>query len=435
MKHNYTAWRFLDPAPTEGTGGPVLDAIQKNHKATTDQIDALKSAQEKALSDAQKLINEKLADADTRVGEAKAATQSLQDKITEMEQKMTTYVTFGKNNSQPRLFKDVLNEAIEKHTDDIVKMSKGDKTVKHISIPIDIKAVGDITVGNVTGGTVYGSVYRPGIIELPKRKVHLRNVLPGGNIGPGTDFYFMRQNGTGEGSIAFTAETGTKPQFDDDLVEASVKIETLAGWQRITRKAMNNVPGFMQFLNSRMVEKLLKAEDAGILYGDGVSPNIKGILTSGNFTASTSTATILAEKIIDDIAALEDTYEREANIIMLRPQHYYGFFKNKAAGSGEYDLPQNVVITNGQLYISGILAVPTTALNINTAPTPDDADYVVGDVNGAAFLVQESMRIEIFEQDGTNVRENKITVRIEETCALPVYGSNYFIKGTQAVTI
>jgi hypothetical protein len=45
------------------------------------------------------------------------------------------------------------------------------------------------------------------------------------------------------------------------------------------------------------------------------------------------------------------------------------------------------------------------------------------------------MRIEIFEQDGTNVRENKITVRIEETVALPVYGSNYFIGGAHAVAI
>lgn len=219
------------------------------------------------------------------------------------------------------------------------------------------------------------------------------------------------------------------------MVEASVKIETLAGWARITRKAMNNVPGFMTFLNTFMVEKLLKAEDAGILYGDGVSPNIKGILTSGNYTASTSAATILVEKIIDDLSALEDTYERDANTIWMRPQHYYGFFKNKASGSGEYDLPQNVAIINGQLYISGILVLPLTALNIDTVPTPDVADYVVGDVNGAAFLTQESMRIEIFEQDGTNVRENKVTVRIEETVALPVYGSTYFIKGTQAVTI
>jgi HK97 family phage major capsid protein len=432
MKHNYTAWRHLDPAPTD-TKGAIIELIEKNHKDTTQQIASVKTAAEEEIGKAKKEIK---SDFETRITEAKGTSQKALDKVEEIEKNLVTVKNLWKDQpQQQKSFRQVLKEAVEPFTDDIKKMSANDKTVKHISIPIDIKAVGDITVGNVTGGAVWGGLYRPGIVELPKRKVHMRNVLPGGNIGPGTDYYFMKQNGTGEGSIAFTAETGTKSQFDDDLIETSVKIETLAGWQRITRKAMNNVPGFMQFLNSRMVEKLLKAEDAGILYGDGVSPNIKGILTSGNFTASTSTATILVEKIIDDIAALEDTYERDANIIILRPQHYYGFFKNKSVGSGEYDLPQNVLIVNGQLYISGILAVPTTALNINTAPTPDTADYVVGDVNGAAFLVQEAMRIEIFEQDGTNVRENKITVRIEETVALPVYGSNYFIGGAHAVAI
>ncbi len=56
--------------------------------------------------------------------------------------------------------------------------------------------------------------------------------------------------------------------------------------------------------------------------------------------------------------------------------------------------------------------------------------YIVGDwQNGAQLLIQEGMRIEFFEQDSTNVRENKITVRIEETIAFPVYGNTFFIVG------
>lgn len=336
--------------------------------------------------------------------------------------------------TEKKAFGDVLREAIEEKSDDFAKMAAGEKQVKNVSIAL--KAVGDILTSNVTGGTVWGAQYRPGIIEDPKRKVHMRQVIPGGSVGAGTDYYFMKQNGNGEGAISFTAEGATKPQTDEDLVESSVKIETLAGWARVSRKAMANIPGFVSFLQSRMVEKLLKAEDAAILYGTGTTPEIKGILASGNFTASTSAATIFSEKIIDDIAKLEDTYEREANLILMRPQHYYGFFKNKAAGSGEYDLPSNVVISNGSLYISGILCVASTALAINTAPTPDNCDYVVGDFkNGAQFLTQESMRLEFFYEDGTNVRENKVTVRLEETVALPVFGSTYFIKGTQDVTI
>jgi hypothetical protein len=36
MKHNYTAWRFLDPQ-LDTKGGAILEAIEKNHKATTEQ--------------------------------------------------------------------------------------------------------------------------------------------------------------------------------------------------------------------------------------------------------------------------------------------------------------------------------------------------------------------------------------------------------------
>jgi uncharacterized protein YutD len=328
--------------------------------------------------------------------------------------------------------REAIKVAIEKNIDDITKVKKGD----HLSL--ELKAVGDIVTANVTGSTIWGAQSRPGIIEAPKRKVHMREVMSNGAVGAGTDYYFMKQNGNGEGAFAFTAETATKPQTDEDLIEASVKIETLAGWERISRKVMNNVPGFVSFLQSRMIEKLLKAEDAGILYGTGTTPEIKGILVAGNFTASTNLtpASAFVEKIINDIAVLEDTYERNATKILMRPQQYYGFFKNKASGSGEYDLPLNVAIINGQLFISGVPCYATTALAINTADTPDTTDYVVGDFEmGAQLLTQESMRLEFFYEDSTNVRENKVTVRLEETVALPVFGADYFIKGKQDIAI
>jgi HK97 family phage major capsid protein len=263
---------------------------------------------------------------------------------------------------------------------------------------------------------------RPGIIEAPKRKVHVRSLLPGGNIGPGNSFTYMRENGDGEGAIAPTAETGTKPQIDVDLIEATVQVETIAGWLRVTRKAMNNIPGFISFLQSRLPEKLLRIEDYQIIYGDGNTPNLKGFLHADNSVDSTSTASVLVEAIIDDISLLEDTYERSATGIVMRPADYYSFFKNKAEGSGEYDLPQGVVFINGVLYILGIPVAPTTALT--------EGDYVVGDFQqGAQLLIQEGMRIEFFEQDSDNVTKNKVTVRIEESVALPVYGGDYFIKG------
>lgn len=322
-------------------------------------------------------------------------------------------------------FGNVLEKEMLSKADDIAKFER--KEIKSFSL--ELKAVGDMSTANVTGGNRYGQLMADGIRMNPNRKVHMRDILPGGSIGPGNSFTFMRENGNGEGDPAPVAEGALKPQFDLDLIESTVQIETIAGWLRISRKMLNNVPGMISYLQQRLPEKFLRVLDAQVLYGNGTTPNLKGILTAGNFVNSGATASApLIEKIIEDISLLEDTYERDANGILFRPKDYYSFFLNKAAGSGEYDLPQGVTFVNGQLYVLGIPAWASTAIN--------SPDYVVGDFDmGAQLLTQEGMRIEFFEQDGTNVRENKVTVRIEGNYALPVYGPDYFIKGNSTVSV
>lgn len=317
----------------------------------------------------------------------------------------------------PKTFETVIKEAVLENQAGIQKFAR--KETKNLII--DLKVVGDMTVGNVAG-TRYGSLFAPSIIQQPYRRVHVRDFIPTDSAGPGNTFTFMRELTTGEGDIAPTAETSTKPQLDLDLEESTVNFETIAGWLRVTRKAMNNIPGFIAWLQRRLPEKLLRIEDAQILYGNGATPNLKGISHADNHTAETSTATILAEKIIDAISQLEDSNERYATGVVLRPKEYYNFFKNKAVTSGMYDLPRNFIYNNGVLSVSGIPVIPTTAVI--------DGDFFVGDwQDGAQLLIQENMRLEFFEQDGTNVRENKVTVRIEETVAFPVYGASFFIMG------
>lgn len=386
------------------------EEITTQIKAVNDAIEALKTSMAKPDEAAAAQIKT-LETALAEVKAAAAANQPIIDAFVHSK---------GKENggAQQKSFNDNLAEAINNATDDIAKFTR--KEIKEMSI--EIKTVGDMTTSNVTGGSRYGQQFAPNIIEQPNRRVHVRDLLPTSSAGPGNTFTFMKENGAGEGAIAPTAETSTKPQIDLDLIEATVNFETLAGWLRISRKMLNNVPGMVGFLQSRLPEKLLRIEDAQILYGDGNTPNLKGIGTSGNYTAATSTALEMEERLIDAISQLEDVNERYATGILVRPAAYYNFFKNKASTSGLYDLPKNFVFANGVLYISGIPVYQSTAVTAG--------DYFVGDwAQGAQLFIQEGIRLEFFEQDGTNVRENKFTVRIEETVALPVYGSDYFIKG------
>ena len=378
-------------------------------------------ATEKNTNEVQEIKGE-IKTVSVQVTEVKEYAEKLQNHVDSLEMKLNGSAV---QNAEKKSFNDVLADAINENEDNYQKFLRKEKK----SFAIELKAVGDMSTANVTGGSRYGQIFDANIRQNPNRKVHMSQVLRGGSIGAGNTYTFMRENGNGEGAIAPVAEGALKSQFDLDLVEATVNVETIAGWLRVTRKAMNNIPGFVSFLQARLPEKFQRALDAQILYGDGTTPNLKGILTAGNFVASTAVASQkLIDKLIDDVATLEDTYERDATGILLRPIDYYGFFKNKAAGSGEYDLPEGVTFVNGQLYLFGIPVYASTAI---TAP-----DYVVGDFDmGAQLLTQEGMRIEFFEQDGTNVRENKVTVRIEGNYALPVYGPDFFIKGSTVVGV
>lgn len=396
----------------ESTAEKKADArFDEKIKAVNDAIEALKTAKPEVTADELKEVQADL----------KATIKALDILQTRVKGAQRIEV-------EAKTFDQRIKEAIEENTDQIQKFNK--KEIKKLTI--ELKAVADVSTANVTGGSVYGAQYRPGIIMNPNTITQIRDLITVSAAGPGTDFYFMRENGVGEGSIAPTSEkqaaaattqaTGLKPQFDIDLAEASVKFENIAGWMPVSKKAMLNIPNFVTFLQRRLPQKLMDVESAQILYGTGTSPEIKGILTAGNFVASTTSASTLVEKIIDDLALLEDTYKRVATGIALRPIDWFSFFKNKAGGSGEFDLPQGVLFQNNILYIFGIPVAKTTTLTAG--------DYVVGDFNmGTELLVQGGMSLQFFEEDGTNVRTNQITARIEETVALPVYGPDYFIKG------
>jgi HK97 family phage major capsid protein len=321
--------------------------------------------------------------------------------------------------AEPVSFKSELATNMNEAKEGFEKMLREGKGSR---VDFELKAVGDMTFAN-NFSTADSSVtfVKPGIIELPKRKLHIRELLQVGGMGNKSNFDFVKEI-VGEGAPASIGEGATKPQFDLDLQESSVKAEWIAGWLRISRNMLDDVEGMTTFLGSRLPELLLRAEDSQLLSGTGTSPQLKGLMTAGNFTAASSAATVDVEQIIQAISQLESA-DREANGVLVNPADYYNIMLTKSSGSGEYDLPYSLVqIVNGQLIIAGVPVYKSTAMTVDK--------FLVGDwVMGANLIFREPAKLQFFYEDGTNVRENKVTVRIEERVAFPVYGNDYFILG------
>ena len=346
-----------------------------------------------------------------------ATTAQLQEEKAAFQKQIDDLATREKKSAPAtKSFNAEFAEQMNASADKFANMKKGS------SFEFEIKAVGDMTFAN-NFSTADSSVafVRPGIIELPKRKLHIRELLPAGGMGAKSTFDYVKEI-AGEGAPASAAEGASKSQFDLDLQEVSAKAEWIAGYIRISRNMLDDVTGMTTFLGSRLPELLLRAEDSQLLTGTGVSPQIKGIMTAGNFTAASGTATVDIEQLVQAISQLE-ALDREANGILLNPSDYYNIMLTKAAGgAGTYDLPRIVTVENGQLFVAGVPVFKSTAMEVDK--------FLVGDWRmGANLIFREPAKVQFFYEDGTNARENKVTVRVEERIAFPVYGNDYFILG------
>lgn len=321
---------------------------------------------------------------------------------------------FAAPGTEGKGFTEALNIAAKENQDALRNLKKGE------GVTLELK---DMTFGNAfTSAGASVTYVKPGIIELPKRKLHIRELLQGGGMGNNSTFDFVKEI-TGSGvDIGPAREATLKNQFGLALQETSVRAEWIAGFMVMSYNLLNDVEGMTTFLSSRLPEKLLRAEDTQILNGSGVPPNLLGIQSAGNYTAAASAVTNRAETLVKAISQLE-ALDREANGVLISVQDWYDLWLYKAVTSGEYTLPVNLIEKiGGQMYVAGVPVYRSTAQT--------QYDYLVGDwTMGANLITREPARVEFFYEDGTNVQTNQVTVRIEERVALPVYGNDYFILG------
>src|SRR5699024_3057741 len=81
---------------------------------------------------------------------------------------------------EKKSFGERIREGVEEKHDEIEKIIRKDSDAR--KTVIELKAVGDVSTSNVTGGTAYGDIVQNGIITNPNRRVHIRDLVGTGTI-------------------------------------------------------------------------------------------------------------------------------------------------------------------------------------------------------------------------------------------------------------
>jgi HK97 family phage major capsid protein len=318
------------------------------------------------------------------------------------------------NENQVKGFNATLAEAIEKNADSIAKLGRGE--VKRSGFVLDTKAVGNMTEAvNLTGDIP--RQYAPQVYALPNRKVHVRSLLPVGTISTGL-FTFPKETG-GEGDVAPQTQGSTKSQLDFDITMTDAPAQYIAGFVRISRQMLDDVPAMTSFLQARLLEKYLLAEDAQLLNGSGTAPNLTGLTI--NAAAPTGAATVDVEQLVQAIAQVSAT-NYSANGILINPTDWANIMNTKNTNAA-YSLPgSTVVTTDGSLTIAGVPVFQSTAIAADK--------FLVGDWSmGAQIMQNQGISVQFSEFDSDNFQKNLITVRVEARIAFPIYYNNAFVYG------
>lgn len=400
--------------------GLVTDFEKFKTKSKKD-LDEVKAIAEKALTakeleekqaEAKKWfdeLNAKVVEINNDIAAKGATVKQLQDELQEFKARRgRVYTPDGQEEeSTVKLLKDGFAANFEK-----IKEQATEPVAEH---KFKIKSVGNMTASsNLTGSPIATYSQRPALRS--RQKLHIRDLV---NVIPSATglWKFYRQNKpVGEGSFDFqTTHAAVKNQLDYDITEVTVTVDYLAGFVRIAKQMLQDLPFMQSFVSNELVEDYLRTEDLKFFM------QIAGAAT-GNTSNLTSTVTV--EKIIQAIANMGDD-DYDPNGIVVTNQVWAKILITKP---NDYSIPGAVTITPmGDVAITGIPVFKVKDTYIGAGKV------LIGDWSKAAIIQTEGLNVNMYEQDSDNVQRNLITVKAEARVALAqlrLDAFSYFGAGT-----
>ena len=346
---------------------------------------------------------------------------SLEDKLGNVEKSLSDAILDAKTKSveQPENF---IAKAFEANADKFKALSSR----RDAAFGMNLKAVGDMNLTANIGAGWASSIagLSNTIITDPLRPIHLRDLLRTSTIEQNGVFKFAKKTGS-EGGAAIQTEGSSKAQVDYDFTISEVTPKTIAAYAKISKQMLSRLTWLQSFVSTQMINDLLNVEDTN-LYDYAGSSAFAGLYESAATYTPSGTVTIASnrwDKLANSIAQLK-ALKFAPSAILVSPIDEMELMINKETNAG-YSHP--TLLLGQRMTVAG---VPIIATDIVTAGT-----FMTADLNKAAeLLFEDNIMTEFAYEDGDNFTKNLVTVRVEESVALPIYYTTAMLKGSFATS-
>jgi len=331
--------------------------------------------------------NKSLEEARQEVLEAKASFGRLKEQSTK---KVANSYT-----EQISVIKNAIGDLVKSNFDAIKEAARPQG--KAFSAELDSKAVGVMLEStNLTGDAYVSYVDNPFMRSFVNP--HLRSVFGIVPVSTGSVSFPRGNNPVGEGSVAEQTEGSAKAQLDYDVTMVNVPLKYVAGYAKISRQMIDDLPFVQSYLQTSLIEDFQKQEN--IKYLNAIAASATAGSSSGANTAS---------KFIDYIAQLGGA-NWNANLILTTYAGWSAVLQTLPSG-GSYSVPGGLTIdNNGNVRIMGIPVIPHSQVTSGKAYVMDTNKYKIAQQAGLAVRSTE------FNED--DFIKNILTFRVESRCEL-----------------
>ncbi|WP_312530724.1 phage major capsid protein [Paracoccus sp. (in: a-proteobacteria)] len=291
---------------------------------------------------------------------------------------------------------------------------------------VDMRAKATITSAttNAAGSAGAGvEVTRlPGIVELPQRRLTVRDLITPGRMD-GSSLEYVRESGF-VNNAAPVAEGAPKPSSDIQFELVSTSSKVVAHWMKASRQILSDFSQLRSIIDQRLMYGLGYVEEQQLLNGDGTGQNLLGIMPQATaYAAPAGAAAATTSLDVLRLAMLQAALaEFPATGHVMNPIDWTNVELLK-------DTQGRYIIGNPQ----GTTAPTLWALPVVTTQAIAAGRFLTGAFKmGAQLFDRWEARVEAayVEDDFT---KNLITILAEERLALAVYRPEAFVTGALAV--
>ena len=143
---------------------------------------------------------------------------------------------------------------------------------------VTLKVAGDMTItGNISGGNVPVEQREPGVNNIARRRVFIRELVNNG-IATSNVISWVEQTNV-DGAPGGTAEGVLKNQIDFDLVVASENVKKRTAFIKVSTEMLGDIDYMRSEINNELSQRLALDVDDQVLNGDNIGQNLNGIVT------------------------------------------------------------------------------------------------------------------------------------------------------------